>query len=232
MMEALLFDVCGTVVDWRGSLIRQIEEFSALTGIDIPAAEVTDEWRSRHGPLMAMVQAREIPWRNLDGLHADSLEEILETRGIEVAEDHISHLTRTWHRLDPWPDAIPGLLRLKKHSTLATMSNGGVAMLTNMARYAGLPWDVILSAELARSYMPGLDSFRYNVSLLGLAPSQTMLVSSNPKDLQTVTTIGMHTAFVQRPYEWGDNNPSRLDPLGPVDIVCAGIEDLADRLRA
>jgi len=150
-VKALIFDVFGTVVDWRGSVIREGEELGREKNLDIDWAAFADEWRGRYAPSMDRVRRGELPWTNLDALHRASLEELLEEFGIEgLTEEEIDHLNKVWHRLDPWPDSVAGLARLKERYVISTFSNGNVALLTDMAKRAGLPWDLILSAELVK----------------------------------------------------------------------------------
>ena len=228
--RALLFDVFGTVVDWRGSLIRNVTQVADRDGIEIPAGRLADEWRHRYGPSMQRVLDGDLPWMNLDELQALTLGDIATDWGLGLTPDQIEELTACWHRLDPWPDAVAGLHRLKEHFILATMSNGNVALLVNMARHAGLPWDALLSAELARRYKRDLESYRFNIALLGLQPEDTMMVAAHGRELAVVATIGMRTAYIQRPHEWGEYDPERLDPGCAVDYLCSDIGDLADQL--
>ena len=154
-IEALLFDVFGTVVDWRGSVIREAAAFGRANGIDADWEAFADAWRGKYGPYMDKVRTGALPWTNLDGLHRLALEELLDEFGIRgVSEAAKAELNLAWHRLEPWPDAPAGLARLKARFIIAAMSNGNVALMTNLARYAGLPWDCILGAELARAYKP------------------------------------------------------------------------------
>ena len=153
-VKALIFDVFGTVVDWRGSVIRAGEELGARKGLEgVDWAAFADAWRKKYAPSMDRVRRGESPWRNLDTLHRASLEELLEEFGVGgLSEEEKDHFNKAWHRLDPWPDSVPGLARLKERYVISTFSNGNVALLTNMAKRARLPWDLILSAELVRHY--------------------------------------------------------------------------------
>ncbi len=216
-------------MDWRGSLIRNIEQVT-VDGPDVPAARLADEWRHRYGPSMQRVLDGDLPWMNLDKLQGLTLADIADDWGVELSAGRIAELTACWHRLDPWPDAVAGLLRLRQRFILATMSNGNVALLVNMAKHGGLPWDVILSAELARLYKRDPESYRYNIALLGLRPEETMMVAAHGGELAAVATLGMRTAYIQRPYEWGGYDETRLDPGCPVDYLCSDIGDLADQM--
>lgn len=229
-VRALLFDVFGTVVDWRGSVIRHIERIGSDYEIDLAAADLADEWRRRYGPSMQAVLDGAGEYANLDDLHRSSLRAILEERGIDLPAPAIDELVLAWHRLDPWPDALPGLSRLKRRFIIGTMSNGNVALLVGMAKYGGLPWDVILTPELMRTYKKNLASYEYAIELLGLHPGQTMMVAAHAGELAAVTGLGMHTAYVPRPSEFGHYDPSVLDPGVDVDVIATDLEDLAARL--
>lgn len=228
-VRALVFDVFGTVVDWRGGVIRAGEELAAekgLEGVDWPA--FADAWRGRYAPSMDRVRRGETPWRNLDALHRTSLEELLAEFGIEdLPEDEKDRLAKAWHRLDPWPDAVEGLTRLKRRYTISTLSNGNVALLTNMAKRAGLPWDLILSAELARRYKPDPEVYLMAPSLLDLRPDEVALVAAHPDDLRAASAVGLKTAYVPRPSEWGPGGkaepPDRSFDLVADDLVALAI---------
>ncbi len=154
-LEALVFDVFGTVVDWRSTIVREGEDLGQRKNLDVDWAAFADAWRSRYAPSMDRIRRGEIPWTKLDNLHRSSLQELLGEFGIEdLSEEDKDHFNRVWHRLDPWPDAVEGLTRVKETYVIAPLSNGNIALLVNMAKKAGLPWDLILSAELVRLYKP------------------------------------------------------------------------------
>ena len=228
-VEVLLCDVFGTVVDWRGSMSRQLDDLSRARGWSLDATEFADAWRERYGPSMNNVLDGTIPWANLDVLQRTSCGGLLAERGIKAAEEDIDTMVRFWHRLDPWPDAVAGLRRLKSKYIVGTMSNGHVALLVNMAKYAGLEWDVILSAELGRRYKKDLESYRYNISLLDRPPSKVMMVAAHPGELNAVSEIGIRTAFIRRPFEFGDHG-QELPAGQQVDVACDGLDELADAL--
>ena len=232
-LKALAFDVFGTVVDWRGSVIRDGEALArerGLRGIDWPA--FADAWRGRYAPSMDRVRRGETPWQNLDRLHRTSLEELLREFGIEgLNEEEKDHLNKAWHRLDPWPDSVEGLKRLKERYTITTLSNGNVALLNDMAKRAGLPWDLILSAEIIRHYKPDPETYRMVPNLLDLHPEEVMLVAAHPSDLRAAQQHGLRTAYVIRPQEWGpDWEPEPPDPS--FDINARDFLDLAEKLAA
>jgi 2-haloacid dehalogenase len=230
-VKALVFDVFGTVVDWRDSVIREGEELGREKNINVDWAAFADAWRGRYKPSMDRVRQGEIPWTNLDALHRTSLEELLEEFGIEgLTQEEKDHLNKAWHRLDPWPDAVPGLARLKERYIISTFSNGNVALLTNMAKRAGLPWDLILSAELVRHYKPDPKIYLMVPDLLDLRPEEIMLVAAHPIDLRAAQTHGLRTAYVPRPLEYGPRGePEPPDPS--FDLVADDFLELAKKLE-
>jgi 2-haloacid dehalogenase len=232
-VKALVFDVFGTVVDWRGSIIEEGKAWGKAKGIAIDWAHFADEWRDGYLPSMAKVRSGELPWTNLDRLNRTILEELLKKFHIEnLSEEEKDHWNRVWHRLRPWPDSIAGLARLKKRYTIAPLSNGNVALLSNMAKHAGLPWDLILSAELARHYKPDREAYLTAVNLLELKPEEVMMCAAHLGDLNAARSFGLRTAFIHRPGEFGD--PSKADDAkaGDFDVVSKDIVDLASKLGA
>ncbi|MBA3472697.1 MAG: haloacid dehalogenase type II [Rubrobacter sp.] len=229
-VKALIFDVFGTVVDWRGSVIREGEELGREKNLDVDWAAFADEWRGRYAPSMDRVRRGELPWTNLDALHGASLEELLEEFGIEgLTEEEIDHLNKVWHRLDPWPDSVAGLARLKERYVISTFSNGNVALLTAMAKRAGLPWDLILSAELVRHYKPDPETYLMAPNFLDLRPDEVMLVAAHPSDLRAAQTHDLRTAYVLRPQEWGPEGEA--EPADPsFDLVVDDLTKLAEKL--
>lgn len=228
-VKALIFDVFGTVVDWRGSVIREGEELGREKNLDIDWAAFADEWRGRYAPSMDRVRRGELPWTNLDALHRASLEELLEEFGIEgLTEEEIDHLNKVWHRLDPWPDSVAGLARLKERYVISTFSNGNVALLTDMAKRAGLPWDLILSAELVKHYKPDPETYLMASNLLDLRHDEVMLVAAHPSDLRAAQTHGLRAAYVLRPLEWGPEGEA--EPADPsFDLVVDDLTELAEK---
>jgi 2-haloacid dehalogenase len=223
--RALTFDVFGTVVDWRGSLIRELTQLN----LDCDPAEFADAWRGGYGPAMRRVASGELPWTNIDALHRMILDELLGRFAVTgLSEAAIENLNRTWHRLTPWPDAIAGLTRLREQHVLATLSNGNVALLTNMAKHAGLPWDCILSAELVQRYKPDAVVYQMAAGYLGFTPAQVMMVAAHPKDLRAAAAAGLATAFVARPDEHGPGGD--VESGEEFDLRATGFNDLADQL--
>jgi 2-haloacid dehalogenase len=230
-VAALTFDVFGTVVDWRGSIIAEGEALGRAKGLKVDWPSFADGWRRKYGPSMDRVRRGALPWTNLDALHRMSLDELLTELGIDgLSEAERDELARAWHRLHPWPDAVPGLTRLRTRYVLSPLSNGNVALLTNMAKRAGLPWDCILSAELARAYKPDHAVYQMAADLLGLAPGQVMMVAAHVGDLRAAAAVGLRTAYVPRPREWGPDGPPVAPPDPSFDIVAEDFEDLAVKL--
>jgi 2-haloacid dehalogenase len=232
-VKALVFDVFGTVVDWRGSIIEEGKAWGKVKGITIDWARFADEWRDGYVPSMAKVRKGEIPWTNLDHLNRALLEDLLKEFHIEgLSEEEKDHWNRVWHRLKPWPDSIAGLARLKKRHTIAPLSNGNVALLSNMAKHAGLPWDLILSAELARHYKPDREVYLTAVELLELKPEQVMMCAAHSSDLTAARSCGLRTGFIHRPGEFGKADKADDAKPGDFDVVSRDIVDLASKLGA
>jgi 2-haloacid dehalogenase len=229
--EALVFDVFGTVVDWRSSIIREGEELGRRKRLDVDWAAFADAWRSRYAPSMERVRRGEIPWTKLDDLHRASLEELTREFGIEgLSEGEKDHLNRVWHRLEPWPDAVAGLILLKRRHVIAPLSNGNVSLLVNLAKRAGLPWDLIISAELIRLYKPDPETYLLAPYLLDLHPEQVMMVAAHADDLHAARENGLKTAYVPRPLEFGPGSAAEpADP--PFDLVISDFIQL-DRALA
>src|SRR5438093_9642494 len=181
--------------------------------------------------MLERVRSGAIPWTKLDDLHRMALDQLLVQFGVVgLTEDEIDHLNRVWHRLDPWHDAVPGLVRLKRKFILATLSNGNVALLVNMAKRAGLPWDAVLGAEVAHHYKPQPEVYLGAATMLGLEPDKCMMVAAHNSDLATASRLGFHTAFVTRPNEHGPDQGTNLQAEGPWDIIAQSFIDLADQL--
>jgi 2-haloacid dehalogenase len=229
-LEALVFDVFGTVVDWRSTIVREGEDLGQRKNLDVDWAAFADAWRSRYAPSMDRVRRGEIPWTKLDNLHRSSLQELLGEFGIEdLSEEDKDHFNRVWHRLDPWPDAVEGLTRVKESYVIAPLSNGNIALLVNMAKKAGLPWDLILSAELVHHYKPDPETYLMAPDLLGLSPEQVMMVAAHPDDLRAALKNGLRTAYVPRPLEFGPGR--KTDPPDPsFDLVASDFIELDRKL--
>ena len=232
-VKALVFDVFGTVVDWRSSIIEEGESLGKGKGIDADWEAFADAWRGKYQPFMNQVRHGQLPWTNLDGLHRMALEELLSEFNITgLTEQDKEEFNRAWHRLRPWPDSVPGLHRLKSKFIIATMSNGNIALMTNMAKHAGLPWDCILGAELAKAYKPDPITYQTGADLLGLRPGQVMMVAAHQSDLLAAGKVGMKTAFVRRPLERGPGHTPDPTPDPSFDLVSNDFLDLAAQLGA
>ena len=226
-VTALTFDVFGTVVDWRAAIVRDGRE----TGLDLDWPAFALEWRALYQPAMERVRSGEIAWCKLDDLHRMNLDELLARHGVSsLSEAETDHLNRVWHRLDPWHDAVAGLTRLKQKYILASLSNGNTSLLVNMAKRAGLPWDVVLGAETAGSYKPQPRAYLRSAEMLGLAPERCMMVAAHNGDLAAASALGFKTAFVLRPTEYGPDQTTDLAPEGEWDINAKDLLDLADKL--
>lgn len=232
-VRALAFDVFGTVVDWRSSIIGELEQFGERHGLQQDWPTFADKWRAGYAPAMDRVRRGELPWTRIDDLHRMILEELLGATGItSICVEDVDELNRAWHRLDPWPDSISGLTRLKEKFTITTLSNGNLSLLTNMAKRAGLPWDCVISAELFHHYKPDREAYLGCADLLGIEPEQLMLVAAHPGDLQAARAAGLKTAYVHRPLEHGPGSePNHVGP-DEFDVIAADFVDLAEQLGA
>ena len=230
-VEAMTFDVFGTVVDWRTSIIREAQILGMEKGFDRDWPAFADAWRRGYGPAMNRVRTGELPWLKIDQLHRLILDDLLvDFEFPAMTEAEIDDLNRVWHRLIPWPDTVRGLWRLKANFTLATLSNGNVALLTNMAKNAGLPWDVVLSAELSGHYKPDPEVYIKAADLLGLPHEKVMMVAAHRGDLRAAGALGFKTAFVPRPLEYGPGRVIDTTPDPAFDVNATDFVDLAAQL--
>ncbi len=227
-IRALLFDVFGTVVDWRTSIIAEGEALGARHGIFVEWDRFADRWRAMYQPAMEQVRSGARPWTVLDVLHRESLDKLLKEFGIadldEAARDHFN---RAWHRLRPWPDAVEGLRRMKSRHIIATCSNGNVALIVNMAKHAGLPWDMVLGAEVTRHYKPQPEAYLESARLLGLEPAECCMVAAHNGDLVAAGALGFATAFVPRPTEYGPEQDFNLVAENAYSYVARDFIELA-----
>ena len=230
-VKALGFDVFGTVVDWRTSITREGEAFGREHKLNVDWLKFAVAWRDLYQPMMNKVRNGEIGWTKLDDLHRMALDRLIEEFKITgLAEKDIDHLNRAWHRLDPWPDSVPGLTRLKTKYVLTPLSNGNVALMVNMAKRAGLPWDAILGAEPTRHYKPHPQAYLGTAEYLGIRPDELMLVAAHNGDLKAAQSVGLRTAFVPRPNEHGAGQTKDLQPDGNWDVVATDFVDLAKKM--
>ena len=224
-VRALVFDVFGTVVDWYGGVARDVRRLRP--GVDADAFAAS--WRWRYEPSMDRVRRGERPWADLDTLHRESLDALLDEFGHDPVEATRAELVLAWHRLDPWPDSVAGLTELRERFVVASLSNGNVSLLVDMAKRAGLPWDAVLSAELFGHYKPDAEVYDGAARLLGLAPEQVLMVAAHVDDLAAARRRGLRTAYVYRPREAGPRGtPPASDP--EADLNVASLSDLAARL--
>jgi len=229
--KALVFDVFGTVVDWRTSVAAEVDALAKRKGFTVDGAKFADAWRAGYAPSMNRVRTGELPWTRLDTLHRMTLDRILAEFSLPgLTEAEKNELNRAWHRLRPWPDSVSGLTRLKKKFIIAPLSNGNIALMTNMARNAGLPWDCVLGAELVRHYKPDREVYQSAADFLDLQPADVMMVAAHLGDLRAAKTVGLKTAFVARPLEYGPAGKPDLKADASVDLSAKDFNDLAAQL--
>ena len=233
-VRALLFDVFGTVVDWRSGVAREAKPFLRRRGAEsVDPLAFADAWRASYQPAMEQVRSGRRRFTRLDVLHRENLETILPDFGIDpatVPASELNELNLAWHRLDPWPDAVAGLTRLKTSFIIATLSNGNIALMLDMAKRAGLPWDAILGAEVVQAYKPMPEAYLRTADVLAMRPEQICLVAAHNGDLAAARKCGLRTAFIPRPAEHGANQTTDLRPDQEWDVVAADFGVLAERL--
>ena len=232
-VKACVFDVFGTVVDWRSSVIAEATEWGKARGLSINWVEFTDRWRQGYKPAMDRVRRGEIPWTRLDDLHRTILEDLLKQYRIEgLSEQEKIHWSHVWRRLKPWPDSVEGLTRLKRKYIISPMSNGNVALMTRLAKFAGLPWDLVLGSDLVQHYKPDREMYLSAPSYLDLKPEEVMMCAAHVGDLRAARNCGLRTAFIYRPQEYSDGllgGPDKASS-GDFDVVSGSITDLAQQL--
>jgi len=234
-VKACVFDVFGTVVDWRSSVIAEATGWGKAKGLNINWVEFADRWRLGYSPAMDKVRKGEIPWTNLDDLQRMILEDLLKQYKIQqLSEEEKVNWAHVWRRLNPCPDSVEGLSRLKKKYIISPMSNGNVALMTYLAKFAGLPWDVILGSDLVKHYKPDREMYLSAPFYLGLKPEEVMMCAAHLSDLQAARRCGLRTGFIYRPNEYGDSSvgvPDKAKP-GDFDVVSASIIELAEQMGA
>jgi 2-haloacid dehalogenase len=233
-VKALVFDVFGTVVDWRGSVIAAGEVLSRRDGLGVDWGSFADTWR-RDGYLapIGRIVRGEQPWSAVENLMRRQLDELVVAYGLSSLSDtDVGGLAAVWHRLTPWPDAVPGLVRMREEYVIAPLSNGGFAQLTTMAKRAGLPWDCIISTEVFSTYKPDPRTYLGAADLLGLEPEEVMLVAAHGHDLRAAQQAGLRAAYVPRPHEWGPSAPPPEPPDPTFDAVADDFDGLATLLGA
>ncbi len=231
-VRTLVFDVFGTVVDWRSGVARELAPFLAAIGRDdLDPFALADAWRRRYQPAMEECRAGRRPFTRLDVLHRENLEATLADHGITgIASAELDELNLAWHRLDPWPDVLLGLHRLRRRFFLAPLSNGNIALLANMAKRARIPWDAILGAEPVRAYKPQREAYLRTAELLAMRPEEVCLVAAHNGDLRAARAAGLRTAFIPRPTEHGPGQAIDLVAEDPWDWVATDFVDLAAQL--
>jgi len=226
-MKVLAFDIFGTVVDWHGSIVKEV---SALYP-QVDANAFALAWRAGYQPAMSRVRSGELGWTRIDELHRLILEDLLPRFGLQhLSETERVHLNRVWHRLDAWPDSVEGLTRLKRKFTICSLSNGNLGLLTNMAKRAGLPWDCVLSAEVFKAYKPDPATYLGVAKVFDVKPSEVMLCAAHHDDLAAARACGLGTAYIERPFEFGSAQPKDVSPQAGNDLHAININHLADLL--
>lgn len=230
MPDALLFDVFGTVVDWRGSVIRELTAFRDAKDLAFDPVAFADDWRGLYQPAMEEVRSGRRPFALLDDLHRESLLTLLARDGVSGLSPHeIEHLVTIWHRLSAWPDVVAGLHRLKPRHVIAPCSNGNIRLMVGLARFNGLPWDAILGAEVAQAYKPQPAAYLGSCAALGLPPNRVMMVAAHNSDLEAARAAGLMTAFVARPLESGPQTTGHI-ATSDWDISTTSFTGLANAL--
>jgi 2-haloacid dehalogenase len=225
--KILAFDVFGTVVDWHGSIAREVDAMQ----LGVSGDEFALAWRAGYQPAMRRVMAGELGWTLIDDLHRMILDELLARFGITgLDEAGKEHLNKVWHRLAPWPDSAPGLARLKSRFMICTLSNGNIGLLADMAKHAVLPWDCILSAEVFRAYKPDPATYLGVARVFAVAPHEVMLVAAHHDDLAGARACGLRTAYIERPLEFGARQPKDVSPRPENELHAATLLELADQL--
>jgi 2-haloacid dehalogenase len=230
-VQVLVFDTFGTVVDWRSSVIAEGEQLGRAKKLKVDWAAFADAWRGGYGPSMNRVRRGELPWTKLDALHRMTLDELLVKFAIEnLTEAEKKHVNLVWHRLKPWPDGVAGLTRLRKRFVIAPLSNGNLSLLTNMAKQASLPWDCILSAELVRRYKPDKETYLMAPEFFDVEPAAVMMVAAHTGDLDAAKALGLKTAYVHRPLEYGPARTPTRPASGRFDFMASDFRELAGQL--
>jgi 2-haloacid dehalogenase len=234
-VKACVFDTFGTVVDWRGSVIAEATTWGKAKGLNIDWAGFADDWRLGYKPAMDKVRKGGIPWTRLDDLDRMILDDLLKKYKIQgLSEEEKVNWAHVWRRLNPWPDSVPGLTRLKKKYITSPMSNGNVALMTNLAKFGGLPWDAILGSDLVQHYKPDREMYLSAPFYLDLKPAEVMMCAAHTSDLQAARSCGLRTGFIYRPDEYGNGRvgvPDKAKP-GDFDVVSRSIIDLAQQMDA
>jgi len=232
-VRAVLFDVFGTVVDWRTGIASAVAAFAARHDLELDASALADSWRGQYQPAMQRVRSGERPYVPLDVLHREGLDVVLGERGLAPADfgpPELDELTRAWHFLPPWPDSVAGIAAIKRGYVTGPLSNGNTALLVDMAKGAGLAWDVVLGSDVSRAYKPSPEAYLAPARFLGVGPGEVMLVAAHNADLASARQLGLATAYIPRPAEFGPHTHRNLAPTAGWDVLAESIIDLAGRL--
>ena len=230
-IKALVFDVFGTVVDWHGSVAREVRELARVKGLRVNAAKFAKAWRAGYRPAMDRVRRGEAPFEKIDVIHRAILEDVLlQFKIATLTEAEKTHLNLVWHRLRPWPDAVRGLKRLKSKFVVATLSNGNTGLLVDMAKHGGLPWDCIFSSDTFQHFKPDPEMYLGAADRLNLGPDEVMMVASHKSDLRAAAECGLKTAFVKRPHEHGRGGTRDIAPEPDFTVNAENFLDLAEQV--
>jgi 2-haloacid dehalogenase len=232
-VRAVLFDTFGTVVDWRSGISSAVRAFAAGRALTLDPEQFADAWRAHYQPSMERVRSGQRPYVSLDALHRENLDTVLRAHDIDpggFAPGELTSLAAAWHYLPPWSDSVEGIRQIKRDFIVGPLSNGHTALLVDMAKAAGLPWDVILGSDISRAYKPSPDAYRKPAALLGLDPGEVMLVAAHHSDLDGARRAGLATAFIARPAEYGPHQAGDLTASDDWDLTAKSITNLARQL--
>lgn len=233
-LEALLFDVFGTCVDWRCGVATAVARAAAARSLDLDSYAFADSWRSKYQPSMQEITNGNRDYVDLDVLHRENLDRTIAEFRVETHFDDEArdHLNRVWEQLPPWPDTLPGLAKIKERFIIAPCSNGSVALMTRLAKFGGLPWDCILGASIARAYKPDPRAYLLSCEMLQIAPGNVAMVAAHNDDLAAARKAGLQCIFVSRPHEFGDPERAEADPADNWEIIAADLQEAAAKLFA
>jgi 2-haloacid dehalogenase len=235
VVRAVLFDTFGTVVDWRTGIASAVRAFADSHSVTLSPAEFADAWRAQYQPSMERVRSGQRPYVTLDTLHRENLDVVLRAQGIDPGvfpRGELESLADAWHSLPPWPDSVAGIGQIRRDFIVGPLSNGNTALLLDMAKAVGLPWDVILGSDISEAYKPSPEAYLRPVALLGLDPGEVMLAAAHNGDLAAARGAGLATAFIARPAEHGPHQARDVAPSDDWDLAARSITELADQLRA
>ncbi|MET3807071.1 2-haloacid dehalogenase [Nakamurella sp. UYEF19] len=227
------FDVFGTVVDWRSGVARAAEPFLRKHSLEVDPLQFADEWRSLYQPAMQRVRSGERPWVKLDVLNRENLETVLRRHQVDfgaITGAELRELNTAWEKLDPWPDSVEALRVLKGRFAIGPLSNGHIAGMLNLARFGGLPWDVITGAEIAHNYKPMPQTYLESAAAVGLPPQRVSMVAAHNDDLTAARAAGLRTVFIRRPSEHGPNQITDLNATDNWDVVAESLIEAAELL--